>query len=226
MFLPPIRSIAGYKKFPIAQVAGCKEATMRNESFLSAVSTILAAMVVLTVFTKASEARAADDTMPRPTAQAIWAGLLEHQPYPYLIPIPEPKRTEIDGTYTKVVVAQAERVHCLRCPDYAPEGGTWKLRFDKGAFRIFHQDSRWKSIGTYLVAGNRLLLANDPTCIDGIGLYSWKLNQGQLVLEVIDDPCAIRLRAMNLTQLPWRSCRPPNTEAAVTEHWQKPEGCD
>jgi hypothetical protein len=199
---------------------------MKNGLFLSAVSTILAVMVFFTVFAQASEARAADGTIPEPTAQAIWAGLLERYPYPYLIPLPEPKRTETDGTYTKVVVAQTERVHCLRCPDYAPEGGVWKLSFDKGVFRIFHPESKWKSIGTYVVAGNQLLLANDPTCIDALGLYSWKLSQGQLVLEVIDDPCAIRLRAMNLTQLPWISCRPPNTEAAVTEHWQKPKGCD
>jgi hypothetical protein len=199
---------------------------MRNESFLPAVSTVFAVMVVFTVVARASEARAADGTMPSPTARAIWAGLLERQPYPYLLPLPEPKRTEIDGTYTKVVVAQAERVHCLRCPDYAPEGGVWKLSFDKGVFRIFHPESKWKSIGTYVVAGNRLLLANDPTCIEGLGLYSWMHNDGQLILEVIDDPCAIRLRAMNLTQLPWIPCRPPNTEAAVTEHWQKPEGCE
>jgi len=35
-----------------------------------------------------------------------------------------------------------------------------------------------------------------------------------------------KLRAMNLTQHPWLSCRPPNIEAAVTERWPKPEGCD
>lgn len=199
---------------------------MRNGWFLSAASTILAVMMIFTACSQTSEARATDGTAPEPTVQAIWAGLLERRPYPYLIPLPEPKRSEIDGTYAKVVVAPAERVHCLRCPDYAPEGGAWKLSFDKGVYRIFHPESRWKSIGTYVVAGDRLLLANDPTCIDGLGLYSWKLHESRLVLEVIDDPCAIRLRAMNLTQMPWDACRPPNIEAAVTEHWRKPEGCD
>jgi hypothetical protein len=218
--------MAGYKKFPVACVLGCKEAIMKNGFFLSAVSSILAVTVFFTVFPLVREARAADAKMTVPTAQAVWAGLLERQPYPYLIPLPQPKRTEIDGTYTKVVVAQAERVHCLRCPEYAPEGGVWKLSFDRGVFRIFHPESRWKSIGTYVVAGDRLLLANDPSCIDGFGLYSWKLTKGRLVLEVIDDPCAIRLRAMNLTQMPWDSCRPPSIEAAVTEHWPKPDGCD
>jgi len=71
-----------------------------------------------------------------------------------------------------------------------------------------------------------MVLANDPTCIEDIGVYRWRLEKGRLTVEVIDDPCAIKLRAMNLTQQPWLSCRPPNIEAAVTEHWPKPEGCD
>lgn len=158
--------------------------------------------------------------------QSIWAGLLERRPYPYLVPIPEPKPSAIDGTYTKAVIAAAERVHCLRCPDYAPEGGVWKLNLDKGVFRIFHPESGWKSIGTFIVSEDRLLLANDPTCIDGLGLYRWRLENGRLSLEVIDDPCAIKLRGLNLTQQPWVSCRPPNTEAAVTDHWPKPAGCE
>jgi hypothetical protein len=160
------------------------------------------------------------------TPQSIWAGLLERQPYPYLVPIPEPKPSAIDGTYTKTVISTAERVHCLRCPDYAPEGGVWKLNLDKGVFRIFHPESGWKSIGTFIVSEDRLLLANDPTCIDGLGLYRWRLENGRLSLEVIDDPCAIKLRGLNLTQQPWVSCRPPNTEAAVTDHWPKPVGCE
>jgi hypothetical protein len=158
--------------------------------------------------------------------QEVWSELLRRQPYPYLIPLPEPKRTDIDGTYAKVVVPTAERVHCRRCPDYAPEGGVWKLNLDQGVFRIFHPESGWKSIGTCIVAGDRILLANDPTCIDELGLYRWRLNEARLVLDVLDDPCAIRLRAKNFTQQEWRSCRPPNIEAAVTEHWTKPEGCD
>jgi hypothetical protein len=156
----------------------------------------------------------------------IWSELLRRQPYPYLIPLPEAKRTDLDGTYTKVVVPTAERVHCLRCPDYAPEGGLWMLNIAQGVFRIYHPESGWKSIGTVIVAGNRMLLANDPSCMEDIGVYAWKLENGRLSLQVIDDPCAIRLRGMNLAQQEWRSCRPPNIEAAVTEHWIKPEGCD
>jgi len=159
-------------------------------------------------------------------AKAAWNELLQRSPFPYVLPLPEPNPTVVDGTYTKSVVAPAERVHCLRCPDYAPEGGLWKIRFDKGTFRIIHAETAWKSIGTFIVAGDRLLLANDPNCIDTIGLYTWRLEEGQLYLEAIDDPCAIKLRGLNLTQQPWRACRPPTIEAAITEHWPKPEGCD
>jgi hypothetical protein len=162
----------------------------------------------------------------QPARDAKWSELLQRMPYPYVIPLPEPKRTNLDSTYTKVVVPAAERVHCRRCPDYAPEGGLWMLNIAQGVFRIYHPESGWKSIATVIVAGDRLLLANDPSCIEDIGVYAWRLENGRLILQAIDDPCAIRLRAMNLTQLEWRSCRPPNIEAAVTEHWIKPEGCD
>ena len=167
-----------------------------------------------------------DGVHVQPPAKAAWNELLQRSPFPYLIPLPEPRPTAVDGTYTKSVVAHAERVHCLRCPDYAPEGGLWRIHFDKGTFRIIHAETAWKSIGTFIVAGDRLLLANDPNCIDTVGLYTWRVEGGQLFLEAIDDPCAIKLRGLNLTQQPWRACRPPTIEAAVTEHWPKPEGCD
>jgi hypothetical protein len=167
----------------------------------------------------------ADDPGPPPNS-AKWVELLQRRPYPYLIPLPEPKRTDLDGTYTKLVIPSAERVHCRRCPDYAPEGGLWKLNIDQGVFRIFHPESGWKSIATAIVGGDRMLLANDPSCIEDVGVYAWRLEKGRLIFEAIDDSCAIRLRAMNLTQQPWFACRPPNIEAAVSGHWPKPEGCD
>ncbi|HEX9386281.1 MAG TPA: hypothetical protein VF918_08175 [Anaerolineales bacterium] len=33
-------------------------------------------------------------------------------------------------------------------------------------------------------------------------------------------------RAANLIDQLWLSCRPPNTEAALTDHWEKPAGYD
>jgi hypothetical protein len=48
----------------------------------------------------------------------------------------------------------------------------------------------------------------------------------KLILNLAEDNCAIGLRAINLTKLPWLSCQPPNREAAITDHWPKPAGCD
>jgi hypothetical protein len=168
------------------------------------------------------------------TPTGAWFGALHRSPYPYLLTLPEPKRTVFDGTYTKVELKESPPVHCLRCPDYAPEGGIWKLSLDRGVFRICHEATGWRSIGSFIATRDRwtsgapdqILLFNDPTCPDAIGLYAWRLDEGQLVLGVIDDTCAIHLRAMNLTNLPWQSCQPPSTEAGITDHWQKPPGCD
>jgi hypothetical protein len=122
----------------------------------------------------------------------------------------------------------------LRCPDYAPEGGTWKLHLDRGVFRVFHVETGWHSLGSFVLSKDRrtagtidqLVLFNDPNCPGYIATYTWQLQDGDLVLEAIEDSCSIHLRAINLTNLPWRSCRPPNTEAAITDHWHKPPGCE
>lgn len=142
------------------------------------------------------------------------------------MPLPPPDPTPIDGTYTKMEPKETPPVPCRRCPDYAPEGGLWKLNFNKGVFRIFHPHTGWKNIGSYRVSGNRLTLANDPVCHELFGVYQWKLENGKLFLTVVEDKCAINLRAMSLTKLAWLSCQPPSTEAAVTDHWLKPAGCE
>lgn len=156
----------------------------------------------------------------------IWSGLLQRMPYPYTLPLPLEKSTDIDGTYTKFELKDTPPVPCRRCPDYAPEGGVWKINFNKGVFRILHKVTGWKSIGSFIVSADQIILANDPTCQEVIGLYTWKVEGGALILKAIEDKCAIGLRAKNLTNIPWFSCQPPNTEAAVTDHWPKPTGCE
>jgi len=153
-----------------------------------------------------------------------WSALLQRGPYGFK-PLPPEERSVLDGTYTKVDPKEDLRVPCRRCPDYAPEGGLWKLQFDRGVFRVFHASSSWKSIGSFAVEGDRLSLFNDPVCHELTGVYTWTLQDNQLILKVVEDDCAIRLRAANLTKQPWLSCRPPNTEAAITGHWPAPPGC-
>jgi hypothetical protein len=106
------------------------------------------------------------------------------------------------------------------------EGGVWKLQLDKGIFRIYHVITGWRSLGSYAVSEDRLSLFNDPFCHLDTGIYTWRLEEGALILSEVDDPCAQGLRAANLIDKAWLSCRPPNVEAAITDHWQKPQGCD
>lgn len=101
-----------------------------------------------------------------------------------------------------------------------------RLNLDKGIFRIFHDATGWRSIGSFVVEGDRLILFNDPCCHEVKGTYHWSLREGNFILEVIEDDCAIRLRAANFTRQPWLSCRPPSLEAAITDHWPKPDGCE
>ncbi len=165
-----------------------------------------------------------------PSAQAtptdVWQTLQERTPFPYTLPLPSPANTAVDGIYVKQEPLVAEHVPCKRCPDWLYEGGLWKIRFDRGVYRVFHADVGWRSIGSYTVAEDRLILFNDPYCPQDVGVYAWKLEKGTLTFQVIDDPCAIQLRGKNLAHLPWLSCQPPNVEAAVTNHWEKPQGCE
>jgi len=159
------------------------------------------------------------------STEKIWFELQQRKPYPHKAPLPPPVTTAVDGTYVKLDPTKEGHVPCRRCPDYAPEGGIWKLQLDRGIFRIFHQVTRWRSIGSFVVNGSKLSLFNDPYCHELVGTYNWKVEERRLILEVIEDECAIHLRAKNLTGQPWLSCRPPTKEAAISGHWEEPPGC-
>jgi len=62
--------------------------------------------------------------------------------------------------------------------------------------------------------------------MDVMGSYTWTLKEGRLGLQVVEDKCAIGLRAKNLTKLPWMSCQPPSMEAGLSGQRDKPSGCD
>jgi hypothetical protein len=102
----------------------------------------------------------------------------------------------------------------------------WRLRLEKGTFWIFHPKTEWQSQGSFTISGHHIEFFNDPHCHQDVGRYGWKLEAGQLVLEFIDDGCGFGLRATSLTAQPWLACQPSSTEAAISDHWPKPPGCD
>jgi hypothetical protein len=160
------------------------------------------------------------------TPTDIWIALFQHTPVPWTTPLPPENATILDATYVKINPRIATPFPCKRCPDYALEGGLWKFSLDKGIFRIYYTMNGWRSLGSYAVSESNLYLFNDPYCNRDTGHYTWKLEDGVFLLTEVDDPCLQGLRAANLTDQPWLSCEPPNIEAKITDHWQKPTGCD
>ena len=191
---------------------------------------LLSLLFLITLLTACSAppAPARTSTPAGPTATPLtgWAGLLARSPYPFGTPLPPAEATPLDGTYVKQHADPSTPVPCRRCPDYQLHGGLWLLRFHLGAYHIYHPGTDWRSLGSYTVSGGELALFNDPNCIDTTGRYTWTLEDGRLTLTLVDDPCAIRLRAMNLTFQPWEACQPPNQEAAISGHWRMPSGCE
>jgi hypothetical protein len=139
--------------------------------------------------------------------------------------LPVAARTDIDGVYGKVEPGEAQWWRCARCPDFRLAGGNWRLMLHQGTMLMYYEITGFSTVSSYTVSGNRLELFNDPHCPYETGEYTWILDDGELSLLEVDDPCALHLRAENLSHQPWRSCQPPNSEAGVTDHWMRPPAC-
>lgn len=170
--------------------------------------------------------QSATEMAGEPTPTSIWFGLLQRTPYPYTTPLLSAVPTALDGAYTKFDPRPGKRAPCRRCPPYPPEGGIWRLSLNKGIFRVYHNGTGWGTLGSFAVSGDRIEFFNDPHCFQDVGIYTWELQDGKLLLEAVRDDCGVDLRLRSFTEYPWGSCQPPSTEAAITNHWPSPAGCD
>jgi hypothetical protein len=160
------------------------------------------------------------------TPTSVWSGLLQQTPYPYTTSLPRPHPTILDGIYTKfdpklsgqdplpeggvsMPHPRREGIFWVKPVPYPLEGGVWMLQLDRGVFRVFHESTGWRTLGSFTVTENRIEFFNDPHCYDAVGIYTWKLEGSQLTLEAIEDKCDGRvlggggLRVMNFTSQPW-----------------------
>jgi hypothetical protein len=151
----------------------------------------------------------------------VWDVLLQATPFAYFTPLPEPAPGPIDGTYAKVDQSWPHYWRCLRCADYRVTGGIWKLQFDKGIMRIFYEINKWRSIASYSISGDRLSIFNDPYCPELTGEYKWRVENGGLNLEMVEDACAFGLRAENLTKQSWLVCTSADSEAPGCQENQR-----
>ncbi len=198
----------------------------RTSGALITVAVIVLTMIVACSPTSHDEQQSASEVpeiTPAPTT--TWSEVLQLTPYPYTTPLPPAVSTILDGTYTKFDPRPSKRAPCRRCPPYPPEGGVWKLNLDRGVFRVYHDDTGWRTLGSFAASGDRVEFFNDPHCHEDTGIYTWKLDDGELVLGVVEDHCGTNLRARSFTELAWESCQPPSIEAAVSNHWPTPLGC-
>ena len=193
---------------------------MNKNSIRTAVLSTLIGLALAMHMAVAAE-RGTDQT----PASDPWHELMRRDPYPYTRPIPADMPTALDGVYVKYERKAAPPIPCRRCPDYNPEGGWWTVSLRRGVFRVFHAVSGWKSLGTYTLEGDRIVIANDPVCPGLTGIYRWELSKENIVFATVADACSAGLRARNFSHLPWLPCQPPPTEAVVADRWPKPQGC-
>ncbi|MFL7870513.1 MAG: hypothetical protein AB8I58_16920 [Anaerolineales bacterium] len=207
-----------------------------NSRFLAFIFAILAATLVsCSTQSQDGVASTSEPAMTEGVTETpadAWITLLQSKPVAFTTPLPDESWTPIDGTYAKFDPSEPQWWACRRCADYRPAGGIWKLRFDRGTMRIYYNVTGWRSIASYTVSDDKLYLFNDPYCPQEVGEYTWKLEDKWgledrvLVLSVIKDSCSIDLRGLNLSDIPWDSCQPPNYMTAASDHWHKAPGCE
>lgn len=158
------------------------------------------------------------------TPLTAWNDLLTKTPVAYTKPLPDPVPSPVDGTYAKIDPSWPQWWLCRRCADYRPAGGIWKLQFDQGVMRIYYDVTGWRSLASFTVSGDRLTLFNDPYCAE-VGEYTWKLADGQLKLDLINDACSFGLRGRTLSQQSWPACRPAEATTGASQQEQETPGC-
>jgi hypothetical protein len=82
------------------------------------------------------------------------------------------------------------------------------MQFDKGVMRIFYEVTGWRSFASFTVSDDELRVFNDVYCPDVVGSYGWKLEAGELVLNMNEDPCSFGLREQNLSNQSWLPAYP------------------
>jgi len=92
-------------------------------------------------------------------------------PYPFMSPTPAPDPTVLDGTYLRTLTLRdvgGARVglpyRCLRCPPFRIDAGVSTLIFTRGAYYMHHQLSGFRTMGSFVVEGDRVTLFNDANC--------------------------------------------------------------
>lgn len=117
-------------------------------------------------------------------------------PYPFMSPTPSPQQTLIDGTYLRTVDLDevgGARIglpyRCFRCPPFRIDAGVSTLIFTEGAYYLHHHLSGFRTLGSFVIEGERITLFNDPNCPQIPGVYTFDRTPHGLTLDVVRDGC-------------------------------------
>jgi hypothetical protein len=153
---------------------------------------------------------------PEPSAPAvptdIRSALFERTPFPYTTPLPPAQATILDGRYTSDDPSEVTETAGRCAPAYPRHGGLWTLDLDRGIFRLFHEETGWNSLGSFTVSGDRVTFFNDLNCPESVGVYAWRQEAEQLILQVVEDECGFGLRTERFANLPWLPAGPGTNE--------------
>lgn len=177
------------------------------------VKSALSLLFLFSIFLVACAAQAIDGSIqssptsgPAPTATALWDELITRSPLDVDgNPLPAGEASPLDGIYGRLADIPPQWWRCLRCAEYRPAGGLWRMQLDKGVMRVLYELNDWRSVASFRIEGDKLFLFNDLVCSEE-GEYRWTLDDGSLKLEVINDPCAYDLRGRNLSIGTWEAC--------------------
>jgi hypothetical protein len=117
-------------------------------------------------------------------------------PYPFMSPTPPPTSSALDGTYLRAITLQqvgGARIglpnRCLRCPPFRIDAGISTLIFTRGAYYLHHHLSGFRTMGSFVVDGDRVTLFNDANCPQKPGIYEFEITAHGLRLRVVEDDC-------------------------------------
>ena len=132
-------------------------------------------------------------------------------PYPFMSPTPPPDPSVLDGTYLRTLTLRdvgGARIglpyRCLRCPPFRIDAGVSTLIFTRGAYYLHHQLSGFRTMGSFVIEGDRVTLFNDANCPQTPGIYAFELTAHGLRFRVVEDECPFSgERSFDLLVRPW-----------------------
>ncbi len=132
-------------------------------------------------------------------------------PYPFMSPTPPPDPSVLDGTYLRTLTLRdvgGARIglpyRCLRCPPFRIDAGVSTLIFTRGAYYLHHQLSGFRTMGSFVIHGDRVTLFNDANCPQTPGIYAFEVTAHGLRFRVVEDDCPFSgERGFDLMVRPW-----------------------